>query len=247
MAGRRFPLAHALGDERKRITTLAHRIFGPGRRHFQPERLVPAPRAHAPPRSILAGPQQKRHRPSDRNQQHEKREMHRHGEREYREAEQQQHPFRGALPARSRTFAIRVEPRGQRVVPVLQALEQIFVRTGAGVDERETSGVARFEPAQPVECVNDRAGGRARDLRARAGSCRTQLRSGNDSFDLEVGAPGTQRTQPLLVAAKLKELRSFGRGTGRSCAPVSFVAHRMERPASVVAYPESVIQHHFTP
>ena len=137
MAGRRFPLAHALGDERKRITTLAHRIFGPGRRHFQPERLVPAPRAHAPPRSILAGPQQKRHRPSDRNQQYEKREMHRKGKDQNREADHEQHLFRGATAARPRTFTIRAEPRTECVVPGLHALEQFFVRAGAGVDERE--------------------------------------------------------------------------------------------------------------
>ena len=137
MAGRRFPLAHALGDERKRITTLAHRIFGPGRRHFQPERLVPAPCAHAPPRSILAGPQQKRHRPSDRNQKYDKREMHRKGKGQDREADHEQHLFRGATAARLRTFTIRAEPRTERVVRGLQALEQFFVRAGAGVDERE--------------------------------------------------------------------------------------------------------------
>ena len=106
------------------MTPRPHRVLGPDLGDLEPKRLEPAPRAHAPPRSILAGPQQKRHRPSDRNQKYEKREMYRKGEREYREAEQQQHPFRGALPARSRTFAIRVEPRGQRVVPALQALSR---------------------------------------------------------------------------------------------------------------------------
>ena len=40
-------------------------------------------------------------------------------------------------PARPRTFTIRAEPRTERVVPGLQALEQFFVRAGAGVDERE--------------------------------------------------------------------------------------------------------------
>ena len=54
-----------------------------------------------------------------------------------READHEQHLFRGATAARPRTFTIRAEPRTERVVSGLQALEQFFVRAGAGVDERE--------------------------------------------------------------------------------------------------------------
>ena len=90
------------------------------------------------------------------------------------------------------------------------------------------SGAPRFEDAKPIERVDDRAGLASRDFRACSRSRGAQLRTRNDPFDLEVNAPGTQRADPLFVAAKLRELRFAVRGGWRWSVRTFLVAHRLE-------------------
>ena len=91
-------------------------------------------------------------------------------------------------------------------------------------------GVLRRK-AQPVERIDDRRRVRAGRLRPGAGPDGVQCRVRDDPFDFEVRAPLAQRLQPLLVAAKLGELRRLGRDARRIFMPALFAAHRMEGPA----------------
>ena len=226
-AGAGASLAHPLGDQRERAPPLAHRVLGPCRGGFEPETLEPAPRPDAPPRTILSGPQQERHRPAGRDEQHEKDGMHHERQHQDHETGDEQRLFRGPPARRPRVLAVRVEPRAERVVPGPQAFEQLVGRTGAGVGGRETRGGPGFEPAQPIESLHDRIGVRARHLhRTRPRPGRSQRHAGHDPLDLQVGTPGAQGAQPFLVPAKPRDLRpSDGRTRGLSVHR-SLAAHR---------------------
>ena len=67
-----------------------------------------------------------------------------------------------------------------------------------------------------------------RNLRAGFRSRGSQLRGGNDPFNLQIDPPFAQRVQSRLVPAELDELRSTVRLTRGRFACVVPVAHRVQ-------------------
>ena len=111
------------------------------------------------------------------------------------------------------------------------------MRANPGLDEREVGAMAGFNPSKTAERVDNRGRLLTRHFWHDTRPGGTPFRSCDNPFHREIGTPRTQHLQPLLVTAKLGELRFLGLGAGLFFASAVVGAHRMERPAFGAAVP----------